>query len=404
LGDILPLQDIFTSLFFVSVGMLLNIEFVVHEMALIVLTTAGVLLLKGVIITAVGISIGVPLRTVVLTAFALCQVGEFSFVLAKEGQAHGIGAEYYYQLFLAVTLLGMGLTPFLLQVSHHAADLLLRLPISTKIKAGLYPLAHPKEVKHIDHVVIVGFGVCGRNLAGSLKMLHIPYLVLEMNSDTVREERKNGEPITFGDATHEVVLRHAHLGTAKAIAIAINDPTASLRIIRAARKINPNIYMISRTRYVEESKSMFKQGADDVVPDEFGSSLEIFTRVLQQYHIPTEDIERVVTSIRNEGYEKLRELYSSASIMRQIGNSFRDIKMRTFVVESHSHVAGKCLAESALRQKHGITVLLIKRGEETLTSISADTQLQEGDRVVACGEQESLQQVMQLFHKGQAKG
>lgn len=280
--------------------MLLDIHFVVEHAFLIVCMTFGVMLLKMLIVTFTGIVIGIPLRTVLLAAFALCQIGEFSFVLAKYGQEYSLGTEYYYQLFLAITLFSMSFTPFLLQVSHFFVDALMHLPLPTKIKAGLKPLQHQEARPMSEHVVIVGYGICGKNVATSCKIKGIPYLIVEMNSETVAIESKRDLPIMFGDATHEIVLKHAQIKTAKVIAIAINDPRAALRIISEARKLNSSIYIICRTHYMGESKSMYTHGANDVIADEFGTSLEMFSRVLHQLQVPYSEIEEVVEHIRDQ--------------------------------------------------------------------------------------------------------
>jgi len=313
IGDVLPFQDVFTSFFFVSIGMLLDVNFFLAQPIFIIFIAAAILLLK---IFAAGIAalvLGLPLRTAVLTGIALCQIGEFSFVLAKNGFQLGLGNDYLYQLFLAVSLITMGVTPTLIAKSHAIADHILKLPFPDILKTGLYPEDPQNKTTHAGHIVIIGFGPNGRNLAHAAAEAKVPYLILEMNPETVKIEKMNNEPIYFGDATHESVLKHVNIESASIVAVVINDYIASCRIVEVIRKINPEIYIIVRTHYLKQIHAMYQLGANDVIPDEYGSSVEIFTRVMNLFKIPSEQIEKTVNNVRIKSYEKLKSLYSNSS-------------------------------------------------------------------------------------------
>lgn len=305
-GSILPLQDIFASLFFVSIGMLVDLQFVFERPATILLISMGIILIKGLIVGLTALSLGMPIRVMILAGLALSQIGEFSFVLAENGLEYGIGDEFYYQLFLAVSLITMGVTPSLIACANQIAALALYLPLPAKWKSGLAASASPMKHGMQDHVIIIGFGIAGRNLARASKEAGLSYVILEMNPETVRIEKKKGEPIHFGDASHESILEHIHVGTAKAIAIMINDPHAAKRIVVAARKLNPEAYLIVRTRYIQEASLMYQLGATDVIPDEVGTSVEMFTRVLKHYQVSPEHIETFITTLRQEGFQLSR--------------------------------------------------------------------------------------------------
>lgn len=316
-NDILPFQDIFTSFFFVSIGMLLNTEFFIDQPLFILSIAFGILLLKAFMAGASSVILGMPLRVAVLSGLALSQVGEFSFVLAKNGVNLGIGSEYDYQLFLAVSLLTMALTPTLMNFSPFIANLCTRLPLPSKIINGLNPLEASSKAKHENHVIIIGFGPSGQNLARSLKESNIPYVIIEMNPETVIKQKAKGEPILYGDATHLTILKHVDLGSAQAVAVLINDFNATLRIAEVVRKLNPDVFMIVRTRYMQQVKELYDAGADDVIPDEFGTSVEVFTRVLKKSSIPSEQIDKIVTIIREEGMELHRLLYKEKTTLAE---------------------------------------------------------------------------------------
>lgn len=307
-GNILPLQDLFSSLFFVSTGMILDLSFVLHQPITILLITVAVMLMKGGIVAFTTFALGLPLRAMILSGIALSQIGEFSFVLAKSGIDLGLGNEYYYQLFLAVALLTMAITPSMIDESHRILKFLLRFPLPSSWKSGLSATDPENHEKLKDHIVIIGFGIAGRHLALAAKQTGIPYIITEMNPETVRKEQLKGEPIHFGDATHPVVLSLLNIEEAKAIAVMINDSHAARQIVGLIHHLNPKAYLIVRSRYIQDMKTFYQLGASDVIPDEFGTSIEMFTRVLEQYEISEDKLEGLVNSLRTDEFKKLRHV------------------------------------------------------------------------------------------------
>lgn len=304
-GDVLPFQEIFTSFFFVSMGMLLDIGFVAQQPIFILAITLLVLLVKFLVASGSAIALGMPLRAAVLAGIALCQVGEFSFVLAHSGMGYQLMSEYHYQLFLSVSLLTMALTPTLMALSGYVVDLAYRLPFPNAIKTGFHYSQDTEQAAADNHLIITGFGLRGKHLALVAKKLKLPYKILEMNAETVAQEKKNGEPIHYGDASHRSVLIHAGIRTAKAIIVVVNDPNASMHIVKTAKELNPNIYIVARTRYFQEVQAMYAAGANDVIPDEFGSSLEICSRVMEKCEAGDEIIDKFVDDLRDTAYETL---------------------------------------------------------------------------------------------------
>jgi len=282
LGNILPFRDVFTSLFFISIGMLLDVGFLFRQPGTIVLMALGVLVLKSFIASFATVLLGFPLRTSILVGLALGQVGEFSFILSKTGVEHGLLAGNIYQMFLAVSVLSMVATPFIITLAPRLTDIILLLPLPKRLISGFYPVPDIKVEDKKHHLIIIGFGVNGRNVARAARVSGIPYAIIEMNPETVRSEQARGEPIYYGDSTQEAVLQHANIKDARIVVAAINDPTATRRITEIIRRLNPEVHLIVRTRYLQELKPLYELGADEVIPEEFETSVEIFTRVLEK--------------------------------------------------------------------------------------------------------------------------
>jgi CPA2 family monovalent cation:H+ antiporter-2 len=214
--------------------------------------------------------------------------------------------------------------------------------------------------------------------------------VLELNPETVRVEKKRGIPIMYGDATKESVLAHVNIKTARTVAIAISDASATRRIVELIRRLNPLVYIIARTRYSNEINPLYSLGANDVIPEEFETSIEIISRVLHHYFIPVNEIERNISEVRKDGYEMFRNLKQKYDVFPDIKLHLPDIEIETFRIMEGSQIAGKTLAEVGFRRKYGVTVLAVLRGKETVTNPSGDTPILAKDIVILMGKRESI--------------
>jgi len=377
-------------------GMLLDINFVLTHPFGILGLTAAIFIAKSVVVFLVGLMTGASVRTAALAGLSLSQVGEFSFVLASYGILNGIGTVYLHEMFIAVAILTMGITPYVVHASPRIANLMLNLPFASSLKTGLEAGLIGTEKK--DHVIIIGFGFSGRNLARSSKEAGVSYVVIDMNPETVREQRQRGEPITFGDATRERVLKHANIKDASVLAILINDPIAALRIVEQAKNINPSVYIIVRTRYLQEMRALYQLGADEVIPDELGSTVEIFSRVLLRYKVPPEKLEQLVEALRKEGYEMIRPRYGETTIFSDLKEYLEDVGVKTIHLRDNSPFAGRTLKDCDLRRNWGLTVIVIKRENIPIYHIDASTTLEAGDQVVVIGTKENLAHTDQLFN------
>jgi len=397
LGNILPFRNVFTSFFFVSIGMLLDTGFLINNPVIILTASAGVLILKALIASGATILLGLPLRSGILAGLSICQVGEFSFILSRTGLEHGLLADHY-QLFLAVAVLTMAATPFIISLAPRFADLILRIPVPVKLKTGLWPEPEKKSHKKLkQHLIIIGFGLNGRNVARAARMTGIPYVVIEMSPDTVKKEREKGEPIFYGDAIHEEVLRHVGIENATVVVIAINDPAATRGITESVRKLTLKAHVIVRTRYLMEMQGLYQLGANEVIPEEFETSVEIFSRVLEKYLIPRDEIDKLVIQLRSDGYEMFRNLSRKSSPFSSLDLQLPDVEVSSMRVEEGSPIVGKSLIELELRKKHGVTVLAVRRDSQTFHNPEVEMPFFVDDVLYLMGAPEKLTESAKLF-------
>lgn len=397
LGNILPFRDVFTSFFFVSVGMLLDVGFLVESLPSVLTIVLIILTLKTITAGFTTVLLGFPLRTALLVGLTLAQVGEFSFILARSGLKEGLLGGEIYQLFLAVSVLTMAVTPFISAVAPYVTDSVMRLPVPSRLKSGLYPLEREKSASKNDHLVIIGFGVSGRNLSRAAAVAGIPHVIVDMNPETVREERNSGKPIFYGDSTQETVLHHAGIEAARVVVVAISDAAATRRTVEIVRRLNPKIQVVARTRFLKEVKPLYDLGANEVVPEEFETSVEIFTRVLKKYLIPRDEIEKLIYEVRSDGYQMFRSISKDSLSLSDLTLSLPDIEISTLRVCEGSPVDGKSLAQVELRKKYGVSILAIRRDERILSNPDADMHLSGNDVVVALGGPDKIAAVIELF-------
>ncbi len=400
LGGILPFRDVFTSFFFVSIGMLLDLSFVFDNPLRTLLLVIGSVALKGVVGGIVTLILRLPIRTMVLVGISIAQIGEFSFILADSGKEFGLIDAVQYQSFLAVAVLTMAATPFLMTAGPRLADLISRIPIPRRMQAaarGAEDLADAPSSKLENHLVIIGFGLNGRNVARAARHGNIPYVVIEMNADTVRAERRNGEPIFYGDASYDSVLEHAGIERARVAVVVTNDPLSTRAIIQSARRLNPELHLIARTRYVSEIRSLAELGASEVVPEEFETSVEIFARVLLRYDMPKDRIEKFIDEVREGEYQIFRAAKDSALMVNDLLTDRPGYDISVLFVDENSSVVGATLERTAIRTEFGVTVLEIRRDSTIVTNPSGSERLNAGDTLMVLGEPQQIRRLVSRF-------
>lgn len=392
-GIIIPFREIFTSFFFVSIGMLLNLSFLITHIGVILSLLAATIIIKALVAAGAALVLKYPLRTAILTGLALFQIGEFAFILSKVGMEYELLTGDVYQYFLSVSILSMAITPFVIQNSEAVTKFFIKskLPdslVNTAKKSSASTEEEQLE-KLKDHTIIIGYGVNGRNVARAAKFANIPYVILEMNAETVKTEKAKGEPIYYGDAINPFILEHLNVYSARVAVIAISDPPATRRVIMNIRSLSHTTHVIVRTRFLKEMDEYYRLGANEVIPEEFETSIEIFTRMLNKYLVPQDEIEDFILDIRSDNYEMLRP-HETAS--RRIASlSIPNINIASMRVQSTDRdIVGKKIIESNIRSAYGLNILAIQRNGNYITEIKPDTEIHQDDILYIAGNQKAL--------------
>lgn len=304
-AEVLPMRDLFASLFFVSVGMLVNPVALLAQAGTIAAVTALVLAGKVIIICVIVMAIGMPGRVALLSGLALAQVGEFSFVLARLGVENGAIPASLFDLILAVALITIVLTPSLLAVGDRLAGVLERVPLIGRLFADPAPKAEVDFDEHSlqRHTIICGYGRVARELLEALEARGMRYLVIEYNPQIVRQLRARGVHVIYGDASNPAVLEHAHLENARLLAVLMPDVDAAEVVTRFARTHHSDLDIVVRARNEADVERLRRAGATDVVQPEFEAGVEVIRHALRRYGIGGFELTHLITGRRATFYQ-----------------------------------------------------------------------------------------------------
>ena len=396
-ADILPLRDCFSGIFFISIGMLLNLGLLSQDLRITLLELLLMIGIKSLVLFAVFWWLYRSIRLGVVLGLGLAQIGEFSFILAKAGINFKLLSPGDGQIFLAASILSMMATPFLIQWVHAWAFGFEGFFKDTGFNRSTSGGAN-ETASATGHVIVVGYGLNGQNLARVLKEVSIPYRVLEMDPDLVRSAKAGGEPITFGDGTRPEILQQVDIEKARVLVVAISDPAATARLVSQARRLRTDLYIIVRTRYVAEIDRLYRLGANQVIPEEFETSVEIFARVLQEYHIPRNVISLQVDLIRKEHYGTLRGIRLQGKQLDALSQFLVGTTSDIFSIVEASPAVGKSLEEINLPLRSGVSVIAVVRDGKSYPNVGNDFKLAVSDMLVLLGGHKALDDAAQILN------
>jgi CPA2 family monovalent cation:H+ antiporter-2 len=394
----LPFRDAFTGIFFTSVGMLLDVRYVARHPLLVVGVAIGILALKFACGYGVVRFVKRSTRIGIMSGLGLAQVGEFSFVLAGSALALGLFDADRYQLFLGSSVLTMIAAPFLIRAADVASEWYLsRRSVPAPTMEWSTREARAATTRR-DHVIVVGYGMNGRNLARALRGADIRYVVLEENAQIVRRARMEREDVVFGDGTRGEVLLRVGGERARAIVFAIGSLGETRRGVANARRLNPAAHIVARTRYVNEIEDLQHLGANSVVPEEFETSIELFTRVLELYGISQPEIRRRASELRRDMYSFLRQVGTAPTrTQAQLTRLAAQLDFDDIAVRPGCTAAGQRVGELQLRERTGAHLVAVLREGQAHYAPDESFVIESGDRVVLMGDGQSLSRAAAFF-------
>ncbi|WP_170229284.1 cation:proton antiporter [Polyangium fumosum] len=401
IGDVLPLRHAFTSLFFVSLGMLLDAHVLLDRPLSVGLYLAAFVIGKGFIATLSALSMRFPARVAWLAGVGLAQFGEFGFVLATLAERNGLITPSEDRALLAAGVLSMIITPLAMHLAPRvrAGEKILK-PLERLLGARGIDEPMPEHSALSEHVIIVGYGVAGKMLARALAETSVPYLVLELNAETVRTAREAGEPAYYADVTSPEALASARVEHAAALVLLINDPEATRRAVAAAKQSAPKIPVLVRAHYIAADRALMELGAEEVVFEELEAGLEMIARVLRRRGIPRNVIIERVNVARRESkglfIRKQTLQRPTLATLPELG----ELKVETFLVRRGSFACGKSPFDLDLRHKTGASLVAIRRGGSLCEDVTASAPFREDDVLYLVGKLVAIESAVRLLDEG----
>lgn len=379
LGYIQPFQDVFMSLFFISIGLMVNLHLFLCNIGIILALTAIILIIKFAATLLTGIVLKLPNKISISIAILLSQIGEFSFVLAREGMTYGLMTQRFFSIFLGVSILTMSVSPFLQKFTPQITKLLSKSSYfqeDGELKTLPEELTEAQPIK--DHVILVGMGRVGKQMTKACNQFNVPILAVDMNPIVVEQQQNLGVPIIYGNASNENVLKQLRVTSARCIVISASTYEGTLNTIDAARRLNPDIHIIVRTKYLKNIEEVIEAGADEVIPKEFETSILMFTRIMDYYNKDMDEIADAVNDLRSDNYDAFRSV-SSEDVSAYLSNSFTEVELDSLRVYNDAHISDFPF------EKNNLTVTSVIRDNSTIIYIDEKFQFLEDDIILFTG-------------------
>jgi CPA2 family monovalent cation:H+ antiporter-2 len=387
----MPFRDVFNAVFFVSLGMLVNLGHVASIAGLVLVATLATLAMKSVV-AALGVRLaGWPAALSLNAGVGLCTISEFGYVFGGEAARTGLLSNNLFQTVVGVIVGTMMLGTLLLPAAGRVSTAVLR-----RIHAG--PEESPSaEEGPSDHMIVVGYGTHGTNLAQVLRDLDLPYAVIEYDDALATEARRDASHVVVGDATRLSILQRAGLERARALAVTLSDVQAAVRTVAQARNSCPDLFILARVAFLDRLDDLKEAGADLVVPEDYEASIEIIAHAFKHLGVSDHVIEAQVGALRAGRYAMLRGRATDRAAMAEFLRALELSVIETYFLGEGSPVCGRSLADSRLRAATGVTVLAVVRQGEAAPNPTPDYTLLAGDTLVLLGAHAQLARARALL-------
>jgi CPA2 family monovalent cation:H+ antiporter-2 len=407
-ANVVPFRDVFSGIFFVAMGMLLDPQYVMSAWPQVLLFVGIILIGKTVITALVVAGFGFPTSISLRVGFNLAQVGEFSFLIALMGLRENLISEEMYKLAIAASVISMIVAPILIQASSRLATAatgllghtLPGLERMTRPSDGAMSQPEEKPAALSHHVVILGYGTVGRALGEILMANQVPFQALEIDPTTVREYLRRGHPVRYGDASSEELMRHTGVDRARFLAVTLPDPVMNRWVITKARQMNPNLFILARGRRDAPDESFYLDGADEVIHETFEVGIEFITRILRRLNFPKQEVERQVGRARGRRYEIFRRRDFTPMPLGDVRRTLDTLRVEFLEIAEDSPLVGRSLRDAGIRDATGALVLAVVRDGETVHSPEASFVLQARDTILVTGAIDQVVQVERIINEG----
>lgn len=386
--DIRPFKDVLLSFFFISIGMQLNVSIVFDAWQWVILLLLALLLFKSLLITAICYIFDHDQKSAWRTGITLAQGSEFGFVILSSAMAYNLLRPEYAQVILCALLVSMALAPILIHKNRRFANALIR-------HQNNEPMPELNTIKHYgerltNHVIVCGYGRVGSIVAHFLKKADLPYIVIDLDASRVKVAKQKGEVVSYANASHPEVLRHANIRAAQAVVICFYDNVTAAKMLQHIRRNYGNLPVIMRTHDHIEADYFYQQGATEVIPETYETSVTMASHLLMLLKIHSEQVSEWVNESRNDRYDLLRMVFPNKPTFKSKDAPPPTLGLHTVTITEDAYAINRPLADFPLLNQD-VKVTTIRRSQKRIINPKPDTKLQKHDVVVLFGPFSSLQ-------------
>jgi monovalent cation:H+ antiporter-2, CPA2 family len=389
-ADLLPFREAFSVLFFVSIGMLVNLGYLAGNLGAVLALSALIVIGKYLITVCLGFFIRRPAHTFLVVAAGLSQIGEFSFILGQAGLSMGLLTQDQYSLILAGSLVSITVNPLMFRSISVVEQWVKRFPAVWRRmdRHGPSPAVAVEPLS--GHVVVIGYGRVGQHIVHVLEWLNVPRLVVDADAAKVEALNAHGVPTLFGDAANAEVLSHAGLKHARLLVVTLPEDAATEVIVRTAREQAPELPIIARAATALRIKRLAQLGAQQVIHPELEGGLQMVRRTLLQLGFPLTKVQEYEEVVRSDYYDVSINTEQERQLLRDLLSASDNIGITWLRLEAGNPLVGQTLAEANLRARTGASVVAIMRGRELITNPEPRAMLQANDLVGLVGDGNQL--------------
>lgn len=395
-ADIVPFRDAFSVIFFVSIGMMVDVSYIAGNipalLALVVLITVG----KYLVTLTMGLLIKQPAKTFLVVAAGLSQIGEFSFILGQAGVSLGLLNQDQYSMILAGALISITVNPLMYKVTTPAEAFFRKFPIFWR-QLDKFGEQAPMPESIADHVVVIGYGRVGHHIVNVLSNLKVPLVVVDSKVERIEELVELGVPCLYGDAGNSEVISHAGLERARLLVVTTPDDAATQIIVTAARSVSQDLHIVARAATDNHVEQLYASGANHVIQPELEGGLQVVRRTLLDLGFSLKKVQQYTDAVRTDRYNLAIDTKEERQFLNDLLIASDNISLNWLCLHEGSKLSGKTLVDSKIRETSGASIVAISRNSGLISNPSPQTKLRIGDAIGLIGDDDQLRKAAEIL-------
>lgn len=395
-ADIVPFRDAFSVIFFVSIGMMVDVGYIASNIPALIALVALITVGKYLITLTMGLFIKQPAKTFLVVAAGLSQIGEFSFILGQAGVSLGLLNQDQYSMILAGALLSITVNPLMYKVTTPAEAFFRKFPIFWR-QLDKFDKQPPMPESISDHVVVIGYGRVGHHIVNVLSNLKVPLVVVDSKVERIEELSELGIPCLYGDAGNSEVISHAGLERARLLVVTTPDDAATQIIVTGARAVSSDLHIVARAATDNHVEQLYASGANHVIQPELEGGLQVVRRTLLDLGFSLKKVQQYTDAVRTDRYNLAIDTKEERQFLNELLIASDNISLNWLRLQEGSKLSGKTLVDSKIRETSGASIVAISRTSGLMSNPSPQTKLKAGDVIGLIGDEEQLKKAAEIL-------